>query len=192
MKQNKIWFWIFILAAVILVGGFFYFRYFSFIERYIGVNNNTQMNDLPEGVSVVERGGEKRVINDIDGYVLNLGENVGSVKYVAGLLSIQNKVEEDGELGLVSSYDVGLFENSGSLTEEWVRLWIKDQEYSEDYTYKKDIHEGKEFYIIEVPSYGDAEKVLVYQYKNKIVFIDSISENPVDILDNLNLNETEN
>ena len=192
MKQNKIWFWIFILAAVILVGGFFYFRYFSFIERYIGVNNNTRMNDLPEGVSVVERGGEKRVINDIDGYVLNLGENVGSVKYVAGLLSIQNKVEEDGELGLVSSYDVGLFENSGSLTEEWVRLWIKDQEYSEDYTYKKDIHEGKEFYIIEVPSYGDAEKVLVYQYKNKIVFIDSISENPVDILDNLNLNETEN
>lgn len=193
MKKERSIFWVIMCLLIIGVAavGYFYkdsWKNFSQTgneKNSVDVQDQYDTENLPEGVEIVERDGVSQVVNSIDEYELKLNPNTESVSYGAGMLSVQQTENED-EL-LLSSYDIVFYDNDKNNIEEWIKVWISNMEFSNDYSYKKDKFNDKDFYIINVPSYADSEKILVYEKDKKIVFIDSIFQDPIVIFKNLDI-----
>lgn len=106
------------MAIIILIGGFFYFKYFPVIERYIGMNDNTQDEvkvDLPEGVSVVERDGERFVRDERNGVEIKVEDKIEVVSHDDSLLFYNQNIVD------VPAYTYRVVDNEQRLSiEEWL------------------------------------------------------------------------
>jgi len=182
-----------ILGIIVLViaggvGGFFYFTKTANNDQGSVINDQRLTDgDLPEGIEVVEEGGEKTVINQIDFYKLKLANNQSSVKYSGGVLEIIEPVvlEERSEGGGYRNYyNISVLESDDTL-EQWVKKWISEQEYSKDYTYEQKKIGEYQTYIINIPSFGDTMKSLVFRRDNKIFSVDASIVEPELILKQL-------
>ncbi|MFA6427802.1 MAG: hypothetical protein WCW16_05200 [Candidatus Magasanikbacteria bacterium] len=176
-----------ILVVALGVGGYLFFvrQNNSVVDKDQETNGGQEVS-LPEGVSIIEEDGNKKLVNNIDNYSVRLESDFKSIEYKNGLLVVTNQaISDNNELDYRESYNISLLDLKNSSLEDWVLSWISQQEYGDDYSYEKKLIGDKEVYIINVPSYADNEKILIYKYENKVVFVDSIFGNPMEIFNNM-------
>lgn len=188
--RNKTYFMLWgaiILVVALGVGGYLFFvrQNNSVVDKDQETNGGQEVS-LPEGVSIIEEDGNKKLVNNIDNYSVRLESDFKSIEYKNGLLVVTNQaISDNNELDYRESYNISLLDLKNSSLEDWVLSWISQQEYGDDYSYEKKLIGDKEVYIINVPSYADNEKILIYKYENKVVFVDSIFGNPMEIFNNM-------
>jgi len=175
--MSKSSYYTFLVIAVLLVAaGIFYYFSRPVTAPTTPVDKSTStVSGLPEGVSVVDENGEKVLVNKLDNYNLKLNKETDSVSYEGGMLSIKEQsMAGQGDASLVPSYDVTFFDRNGVSAEDWVKTWIRKQEYSKDYSYNTVVDKENKLFVVSVPGYGNLEQILIFENKDKIVFIDGI------------------
>ena len=183
---------LFIFAGIfllILIGYMGYMLYTNPVVAPAEKENTENLSqvDLPEGVEIVERGGERFVRDDRNKIEIKVEEDIDTLEYHNDALLIKEKIKEDNDSGYISSYNIKLIENEDKNIESWIKDWVNEQEYSKDYSYKKEEYNNSEFYIINVPSYADSEKVLVFKNDDKFFYIDLWFKDPILVFKNKNI-----
>lgn len=140
---------------------------------------------LPEGVSVVEEGGNTNIINEKDGYSLDIKADEIDTSYADGFLKITYNKNKKESINYESSLDLSLDKSDIDLV-DWIENYINSQEFSDEYSYQKINDDGFVYYIINIPSYADSEKILLYKSDNgEILSLYSHFDDPVEIFKNI-------
>ena len=171
---KKFMFWVFII--VVLVGGFFYYNQAA-----------APVEDMTSIEITENEDGTKTVRNLEEGYEVILKNSEQIISSDARTLTVKGELisDENKDLGFYPQYVISSLEYEGVL-EDWVKQWIGEQEFGQDYTYIQESVGSQQFIVIDVPSMGDSIKLLAYKFNNKLYLINTTSIDPIEIFKRFN------
>lgn len=182
-KQSGIY-WIIFIIFCLAVAGFFYFQMMEPEDVWF-----EESGGLPMGVEIEEIGDRRYIDNKLDGYRLEITEDNSEINYKSGVLKVEeSKISiNNSKESYIPQYNISYLDYEGS-AEDWVKSWIVEQDFSDEYFYEEIIVDGQTAYIITAPSYGDSDKTLVFKKDQKVLIVNYFDTDPIKIFRSINFN----